>query len=238
MGVFSGWVVVHGITKIHVWINSRRFSRQQTSQVIPVWFGVLSLPIYAWVVSTYLTSNNIFLSSIYFGIKVKIIQHAKHITKIFKPCCGVSVDRLGSLFKCYYKNQIVYLSMKGYINKALTKYQQPNPTQSHHSPFKNSTIQYVKGTNNSGGQLTTPLQGAHQSFKRYGGNTIVLWNVIDSNLVYISQHHHCIPVKWHRGVWASISPDTGLRRNSTSCCYLICFHWYMILKMHTYASYT
>ena len=144
LGVFSGWVVLHGITKIHVWINSRRFSRQQTSQVIPVWFGVLSLPIYAWVVSTYLTSNNIFLSSIYFGIKVKIIQHAKHLTKIFKPCCGVSVDRLGILFKCYYKNQIVYLSMKVYINKALTKYQKPNPTQSHNSPFRHSTIQYVK----------------------------------------------------------------------------------------------
>ena len=82
-----------------------------------------------------------------FGVKCQGIQHARHLKQTLEQYYEVSVDWEGKLFcgvtlDWNYKNGHVDLSVPGYVQRKLTKYQHPKPTTPQHSPYLSAPIQY------------------------------------------------------------------------------------------------
>ena len=76
-----------------------------------------------------------------FGIKHIGIDHAKDLINTLQQWYKISIDWSCSLFcgmsiKWDYTSCTCNISMPGYIDKALAKYQQQNPTQPQHSQYK------------------------------------------------------------------------------------------------------
>ena len=73
----------------------------------------------------------------YFGVKFEGIQHAKHLKELLKNHYEVAVDWKGRLFygitlDWNYNLQHFDLSVPGYVQRKLTKYQHP--------PYNNDEI--------------------------------------------------------------------------------------------------
>ena len=82
-----------------------------------------------------------------FGVKCQGIQHARHLKQTLEQYYEVSVDWEGKLFcgvtlDWNYKKGHVDLSVPGYVQRKLTKYQHPKPTKPQHSPYLSAPIQY------------------------------------------------------------------------------------------------
>ena len=77
-----------------------------------------------------------------FSVKCKGVQHAKHLKEALEIFHELSINCKGKCFcvlTLYWNyndpmRRHIYLSMNGYINKALNKYQHPFPTQPQHPP--------------------------------------------------------------------------------------------------------
>ena len=82
-----------------------------------------------------------------FGIKCKGIEHARHLKKALEEWYEVSVDWAGKLFcgitlDWNYEMGHVDLSVPGYVERKLTKYQHPTPDRPQHSPYLAAPIAY------------------------------------------------------------------------------------------------
>jgi hypothetical protein len=82
-----------------------------------------------------------------FGIKCQGIQHAKHLKAALEQHYEVSVDWEGKLFcgvslDWNYKMGHVDLSVPGYVERKLIKYQHPKPKHPQHSPYLAAPIEY------------------------------------------------------------------------------------------------
>ena len=98
-----------------------------------------------------------------FGVKCQGIQHAKHLKAALEQHYDVAVDWEGKLFcgitlDWDYKMGHVDLSVPGYVNRKLTKYQHPKPTRPQHSPYLAVPIEYgVKVQQPTQADTTAPL---------------------------------------------------------------------------------
>jgi hypothetical protein len=85
-----------------------------------------------------------------FGIKHVGQEHAEHLKASIEKHYQISFDWTGSAYcglklDWDYKNKFVGLSMPGYINSALHKFQQPTPTSPENAPHtRNSPIYSAK----------------------------------------------------------------------------------------------
>ena len=75
-----------------------------------------------------------------FGVKCEGIQHAKHLKESLENHYEVAVDWKGRLFcgitlDWNYDMKHVDLSVPGYVQRKLTKYQHPDPKKPQHSPY-------------------------------------------------------------------------------------------------------
>ena len=82
-----------------------------------------------------------------FGIKCQGIEHARHLKKSLEEWYEVSVDWAGKLFcgitlDWNYDMGHVDLSVPGYVERKLTKYQHQKPTHPQHSPYLAAPIKY------------------------------------------------------------------------------------------------
>ncbi|KAL7480205.1 hypothetical protein ACHAW6_011039 [Cyclotella cf. meneghiniana] len=76
-----------------------------------------------------------------FGVKTVGLTHAKHLKTTLQKYYKVSWD---------YNKRTVDLSMPGYIEKALQRFQHAPPAQPQHAPYKSAPVQY-------GGSTQLPL---------------------------------------------------------------------------------
>ncbi|KAL7476354.1 hypothetical protein ACHAW6_002224, partial [Cyclotella cf. meneghiniana] len=86
-----------------------------------------------------------------FGVKTIGLSHAKHLKTTLQKYYKISVDWTGNLFcgislQWDYNNHTVDLSMPGYIEKALQRFQHAPPEQPQHAPYKSAPIQYGGAT--------------------------------------------------------------------------------------------
>ena len=101
-----------------------------------------------------------------FGVKCQGIQHARHLKTSLEKHYDVSVDWEGKLFcgitlDWNYKMGYVDLSVPGYVQRKLTKYQHAKPTRPQHSPYLAAPIQYgAKIQTPTPPDTTTPLSDA------------------------------------------------------------------------------
>ena len=101
-----------------------------------------------------------------FGVKCQGIQHAKHLKTALEKYYEVSVDWEGKIFfgitlDLNYKAGHVDLSVPGYVDCKLTKYQHPKPKRPQHLPYLAAPVQYgtkVQSPNQS--DDTPPLSAA------------------------------------------------------------------------------
>ena len=82
-----------------------------------------------------------------FGVKYTGAEHAEHLIKALQSHYQLSVDWTGGMFcgitlKWDYEKRTVDLSMLGYIQKALLKFQHPTPTVPVDAPHKHTPIKY------------------------------------------------------------------------------------------------
>jgi hypothetical protein len=82
-----------------------------------------------------------------FGVKCQGIQHAKHLKTALEEHYDVSVDWEGKLFcgitlDWNYDMKRVDLSVPGFVNRKLTKWQHKKPTRPQHSPYQAAPIVY------------------------------------------------------------------------------------------------
>jgi hypothetical protein len=95
-----------------------------------------------------------------FGVKYVGREHAEHLMACIKNNYEISSNWKGSAYcgltlEWDYNNRTVDLSVPGYINAALHKYQHPAPTRPEHAPHKwnppvyGAKSQYVEDDNNS-----------------------------------------------------------------------------------------
>ena len=82
-----------------------------------------------------------------FGVKCQGIQHAKHLKTALEKYYEVSVDWEGKRFcgitlDWNYKAGHVDLSVPGYVDHKLTKYQHPKPKLPKHSPYLAAPVEY------------------------------------------------------------------------------------------------
>jgi hypothetical protein len=76
-----------------------------------------------------------------FGIKYVGSEHAEHLMASIKKNHEISSDWTGSVY-CGLKNELDYnngtldLSMPGYINAPIHKYQHPDPYRAYHAPHE------------------------------------------------------------------------------------------------------
>ena len=87
-----------------------------------------------------------------FGIKYVGKQHADHLIQVIEQDYDFSQDWKGELYcgitlKWDYRNRTVDLSMPGYIQAALHKYQHPTPTRAQHAPHTWSKPNYEPNNN-------------------------------------------------------------------------------------------
>jgi hypothetical protein len=76
-----------------------------------------------------------------FGVKYTGAANAQHLIDALKEIYKISIDWAGELYlgltlKWDYVNRVVDLSMPGYIDEALHRFQHPAPSRPHHSPSK------------------------------------------------------------------------------------------------------
>jgi hypothetical protein len=116
-----------------------------------------------------------------FGVEYAKKEHAQHLMDALNNHYeAVSEDWQGSLFCGFkltwdYHQRTVDLSMPGYIQQALHKFQHPNPTKPQHSPHQHKEIKYGAQS-----QLTDPSDDSHYYRKR------------ESNGYNKSSTHSCI----------------------------------------------
>jgi hypothetical protein len=95
-----------------------------------------------------------------FGVKYVGKQHAEHLIHSLTQLYQISIDWTGALYlgltlKWDYKNRIVDLSMPGYINEALHKFQHPAPPRrqdaphSWNQPTYGAAVQYADNPDES-----------------------------------------------------------------------------------------
>jgi hypothetical protein len=82
-----------------------------------------------------------------FGVKYVGKEHADHLLHALKQHYEVTEDWEGKLYcgvslKWYYENRTVALSMSGYIENVLHKFQQNPPDRPHHAPYPARKPQY------------------------------------------------------------------------------------------------
>lgn len=82
-----------------------------------------------------------------FGIKYVGKEHADHLIGALQQYYKISIDWSGALFcgihlQWDYNKRSVTLSMPGYIEKALKKFEHPQPKRAQHAPHKAAPIQY------------------------------------------------------------------------------------------------
>ena len=101
-----------------------------------------------------------------FGVKCQGIQHAKHLKTALEEHYDVSVDWDGKLFcgitlDWNYDMKHVDLSVPGYVQRKLTKWQHPNPKKPQHSPYQAAPIVYgTKVQQPVPSDVTAPLTDA------------------------------------------------------------------------------
>jgi len=91
-----------------------------------------------------------------FGIKYEGKEHAQHLIEAIQAKYKCSTDWSGNLYcgitlKWDYENRTVDLSMPGYVEKALHKFQHPAPSRPEHAPYK-----WKRPVYGTGPQLTEP----------------------------------------------------------------------------------
>jgi hypothetical protein len=84
-----------------------------------------------------------------FGIRYTGTDHADHLIQTLKLKYTITVDWSGDLYvgltlKWNYEGGILDISMPGYVDRALARFQHPSPTRPQHSPFQ--WIKPVYGT--------------------------------------------------------------------------------------------
>ena len=89
-----------------------------------------------------------------FGIKYIGKEHLDHLMQSLREHYDVSLDETGSLYcgitlKWNYEQQYVDISMPGYVQKQLTRYNHPPPSKPQHCPYNPSPIQYGKASQNT-----------------------------------------------------------------------------------------
>jgi hypothetical protein len=82
-----------------------------------------------------------------FGIKYVGKENAQHLIDAIQAQYKMTTDWTGALYcgltlDWDYKQRTVDISMPGYIQKALTRFEHPAPNRARHSPYKCSTPQY------------------------------------------------------------------------------------------------
>jgi hypothetical protein len=82
-----------------------------------------------------------------FGVKYVGKEHAQHLLDTLRQYYETSADWDGTLYcgitlKWNYMSRTLDISMPGYVQSALHKYQHPKPKHPQHSPYPAPTIQY------------------------------------------------------------------------------------------------
>ena len=96
-----------------------------------------------------------------FGIKYEREEDAQHLIESLTPHYQITTDMKGERFigltlDWDYKNQEVHISMPGYVEKALTRFDHKPPTKPQHQPHPNQPIQYGAKTQRSQPEDTSP----------------------------------------------------------------------------------
>ena len=91
-----------------------------------------------------------------FAIKYENEEDAQHLLDSLTPHYQITVDKEGTRFigltlEWDYKNQEVHVSMPGYVEKALTRFNHPKPKKPQHQPHPHQPIVYGAKT-----QTATP----------------------------------------------------------------------------------
>jgi hypothetical protein len=82
-----------------------------------------------------------------FGVKYVGREHPEHLINVLQQHYETSIDWSGSLYcgislKWDYKNRTLDISMPGYVDAALQRFQHPPPTKPQHSPYQAAIPQY------------------------------------------------------------------------------------------------
>jgi len=122
-----------------------------------------------------------------FGIKVTHMDDMHHLkTALEEP---VAVDWKESLFcgiklTWDYINRHVTTHMPGYIKKALTRYQHPQPTVPQHTPYKTTTIQYGAKVQRVEKDKSPPLMPEQiKHVQKIVGTLLYYGHMVDSTLL-------------------------------------------------------
>jgi hypothetical protein len=124
------------------------------------------------------------------GVKYVGHEHAKHLMTCIKKNYVISSDWKGSAYcgltlEWDYNNKTVDLSMSGYINAALHKYQHPAPARPEHAPHKwnppvyGAKTQYVEDENNSPALSTIDVN----KLKQLTGTLLYYARAVDPTLI-------------------------------------------------------
>jgi hypothetical protein len=94
-----------------------------------------------------------------FGVKYVGIEHAQHLREVLKSKYTITEDWEGTHFLGMqldwdYDKRTVDISMPGYIEKALQRFQHPSPKRPEHSPHV-----YIEPSYGAAGSRTQDLQG-------------------------------------------------------------------------------
>ena len=116
-----------------------------------------------------------------FGIKYIGKENAQHLIDTIRSQYTMTTDWSGELYcgltlKWDYANRTVDLSMPGYIEKALRRFEHQPPNRAQHSPYKCTIPQYGAKT-----QLTQPADTTHPLHKK---DTKRLQEIVGTLLYY------------------------------------------------------
>jgi hypothetical protein len=181
-----------------------------------------------------------------FGVKYVGRENAEHLMACIKNNYDISSDWKGSAYcsltlEWEYKNKTVDLSMPGYINAALNKYQHPSPTRPEHAlhkwnpPVYGAKTQYVEDDNNSpalSAKNVTKLQqltGTLLYYAREVDPTLIMpINVLASEQTKATSDIADTADKVIKLLnYCTTHPETKIRYHASD----------MILNIHIYASY-
>ena len=178
-----------------------------------------------------------------FGIKYVGKQHADHLIQVIEQDYDFSQDWKGELYcgitlKWDYRNRTVDLSMPGYIQAALHKYQHPTPTRAQHAPHTWSKPNYgAKQQLTSPEDTSEPLTSAAiKRVQQITGTLLYYARAVDSTLLVALGTIAAQQAKGTAMTTTAINqvldychthPDATIRYRASD----------MILKMHSDASY-
>jgi hypothetical protein len=125
-----------------------------------------------------------------FGFKYVVREHAEHLMACIKKNYNICSDWKGSAYcgltlEWDYKNHTVDLSMPGYINAALHKYQHAVPTRPEHAPHTWNPPVYGAKTQYVENETTSPALSAKDvnKLQQLTGTLLYYARAVDPTLI-------------------------------------------------------